>query len=961
MRYYNTSLMLFLFIAFFIALIGHVVPPHTIATPIVQERTPKTNPNIALKRATFDPLAGEPVLPTQLQATIQSNQTQTYLIQFNGPIQPQWKDAVAQASAHLYGYIPDYTFIARMDGTIAQRVQSLDMVRWIGLYHPAYRLAADLVASDGTATIQSYEEQRLLIQTLPDVSLDTICDTIVAFGGRVEETSHSAFAGFIQAILPTDQVIPLAQHDGILWIEPLLPVKVKNDISSGNILQANTLRTATGLYGNGQIIAIADTGLDVGTQTSLHPDINGRIQQTYCLGRPSPCDWSDPTGHGTHIVGSALGNGSASGSNPDDHRYENSYAGVAPEAKLVLQSLNDQHGNLEGIPSDRGDLMRQAYEDGARIHTNAWGGPTGTNDDGSSSYGAYVLSSAMVDFAAWQNKDMLILFTAGNSGVDAEKDGQGRRVGNGVIDADSMEQPGTAKNILTVGATENERGAIATTWQALWYLEFPADPIANDIIANNRQGMAAFSSRGATDDGRIKPEIVAPGTNIVSLRTRKYIFDDTLEAENTAGRYTTDDIYGGTGNWELTTESAKSGSHAWRQTVNNAWSSIAATILFTPQMYVSSAGASQLSFWYTCKLNASQKLAIAIRGVSVSDPYKIVTTSLMPLSTFTSTPPSCSSDFQFVSLLPILNDEFDYRFGIDPTQPVQFGFSIVGQTTVYDPDSTWTIDDLRVDGYKQMLLSEANLAEVGSSKDESYMILSGTSMAVSLTAGAAALVREWLIKYQQVANPSSALVKAMLLNGAVNPAPGQYGTGDTQEIPTTRPNNVSGWGRVDLVETIMPATPRQLWFEEHVGIQTRQKVRYKILVGSGSESTPQPLHITLAWTDYPGQPSASKALVNDIDLAVVDSQRALYHGNSDVYAEGDSCEVQRYDSCNTVESVFLQSAPPGVYSIVVTGVDIPAGEEPEGWQPFALVVSGDNVRPIEKVFLPHVMRGGEAE
>ncbi len=46
-----------------------------------------------------------------------------------------------------------------------------------------------------------------------------------------------------------------------------------------------------------------------------------------------------------------------------------------------------------------------------------------------------------------------------------------------------------------------------------------AIPISNDPISDNPNGVAAFSSRGPTDDGRIKPEIVAPGTNIISTRS----------------------------------------------------------------------------------------------------------------------------------------------------------------------------------------------------------------------------------------------------------------------------------------------------------------------------------------------------------------------------------------------------------------------------------------------------------
>ncbi|GAB4006025.1 hypothetical protein GCM10029992_55550 [Glycomyces albus] len=112
----------------------------------------------------------------------------------------------------------------------------------------------------------------------------------------------------------------------------------------------------------------------------------------------------------------------------------------------------------------------------------------------------------------WDHPDMLILFAAGNSGADADADG--------TIDPDSMGAPGTAKNCLTVGASENDRPAesdpppgVNKQWKDLrWPKLGPAGHVSDDP-----GGMAAFSSRGPTDDLRVKPDLVAPGTNVLSL------------------------------------------------------------------------------------------------------------------------------------------------------------------------------------------------------------------------------------------------------------------------------------------------------------------------------------------------------------------------------------------------------------------------------------------------------------
>ena len=91
--------------------------------------------------------------------------------------------------------------------------------------------------------------------------------------------------------------------------------------------------------------------------------------------------------------------------------------------------------------------------------------------------------------------------------------------------------------------------------------------------------------------------------------------------------------------------------------------------------------------------------------------------------------------------------------------------------------------------------------------DSNYMYMGGTSMATPLTAGAAALIRQYYTDRESI-TPSAALIKATMVNGATDIYPGQYGTGGTQEIPVTRPTNVAGWGRVDVQDSIFPTGAR---------------------------------------------------------------------------------------------------------------------------------------------------------
>jgi uncharacterized repeat protein (TIGR01451 family) len=207
-----------------------------------------------------------------------------------------------------------------------------------------------------------------------------------------------------------------------------------------------------------------------------------------------------------------------------------------------------------------------------------------------------------------------------------------------------------------------------------------------------------------------------------------------------------------------------------------------------------------------------------------------------------------------------------------------------------------------------------------------YAYSGGTSMSTPLVAGAGALVRQWLTT-RGIANPSGAAIKATLLNTAHDMAPGQYGTGATREIPAARPNSVAGWGRADLGFIDAPA-PYFLWVDDHTtGITTGQAVSY-----SHSAARPlqvldsgQPLRVMLAWTDPPASLSASKQLVNDLDLKVVGPGGATYYGN----------RIATRDRTNNVEGIVIENPPIGQYTVEVRGFNVPIAT-----QPYALAVAG---------------------
>ena len=410
-----------------------------VLTPTQAAPIPPTSAVIRLQGNTFDPLAAAPAGSAAQRLGVQADHPTAYLVQFVGPVRDAWKAATEQAGASLYGYVPDFAFIARLEPSAVERVQGLPFVRWVGPYQPAYRLAPSLSATSPTASASGDAKPlTVTIQTLPDADLESLAEAVRAWGGTVQLVAATERAGYLRAVLDRDDLDEVAAQADVLWIEPYFKPELFNDVGGGSIMRADDVRADLGLYGSGQIVAVADSGLDLGTtDAAMSDDFEGRIVegQAICAnfegGRTT---WHDFNGHGTHVAGSVLGNGVLSGSDPANHDYAASFAGVAPEAQLVFQSL-DHNANpgLECIPPDVLQYtFGPAYDQGARVHSHSWGGPTGGTSE-NPEYGGYTTAAQAVDEGTAAHQDMLVLYAAGNSGTDANA--------NGVVDPDSMASP----------------------------------------------------------------------------------------------------------------------------------------------------------------------------------------------------------------------------------------------------------------------------------------------------------------------------------------------------------------------------------------------------------------------------------------------------------------------------------------------------------------------------------------
>jgi PGF-pre-PGF domain-containing protein len=632
----------------------------------INETVNNNDPNaILLKNAQFitTDYTLQTVQSEQVLSSFSDDTDGYYIVQSTSYVTDEWKQSITDTGAVLFDYIPNNAFIVQMNSLVLARVEALDTVQWIGIYQPYYKISHGLSASYSTcsnAEQSIYENITVLLFNAQDSIL--ISNEIQALGGVITDNTEDT----LQVRIESSKIADIAAIPGVCWIEKLSRFVILNDVAA-NITNVYETRNTYGLNGSGQIVAVADTGLDTGVNdASMHDDFEGRIIEIYdTAGDKNLADII--SGHGTHIAGSVLGDGSCSNGR---------FKGMAPQAELIFQAAGFSNDWLN-IPDGLNDLFLQAYDEGARIHTNSWG----TEDE--KKYGNYTSESQIVDDFLWNHPDMVILFAAGNCGT---------------YGSNTVLAPGTAKNSITVGASENDR----------------PDKGNN---ADNINDISTFSSRGLTDDNRIKPDVVAPGTYIISTKSSK--------ARSTMG-------YGG-----------------------------------------------------------------------------------------------------------------------------------------YDANYTYG---------------------------------SGTSMSTPIVAGTAALIRQYYLQNESI-TPTSALIKATLINGAIN---------------LSHPLNDQGWGRVDIENSLFPALPRIIQYHDNISLSTSESWNIKYF----SNNPPEPLRITLVWTDFPAALSTAKTLVNDLDLIIVGPD-GTYLGNGG-------------DTINNVEQVELLSPVNGIYNITVNGTNIPQG----GSQPFALVISG---------------------
>lgn len=269
-----------------------------------------------------------------------------------------------------------------------------------------------------------------------------------------------------------------------------------------SIIEANNVDqtfpySQAGLNGTGQIIGMADTGLDqkscffYDSINGLTPNSNGTfptrrkvVQYLSELNFTTPNTHNNQ--HGTWMAGTITGYCS----NTSKYLLANEYQGVASGSKIAFYDIQSEKTTNTLLIFDLGyDLFPYSYGAGAKIHSDSWG-----------SIGTYSYQSFTADDFLYNYDDFVAVFSAGNDGQSGFY---------------TISNPGNSKNVITVGASQ-----------------------AGHINGDSIESVAPFSSLGPTNDGRIKPDIVAPGTSLISangVNTGSQTCDSSTLTTGTSG------------------------------------------------------------------------------------------------------------------------------------------------------------------------------------------------------------------------------------------------------------------------------------------------------------------------------------------------------------------------------------------------------------------------------------------
>lgn len=281
----------------------------------------------------------------------------------------------------------------------------------------------------------------------------------LALGGELLAIDAAVVEG------PLSHVVALGDVDGVLWVEPPLPPLGSTNAEVRARMRADEVRTSPFfLSGDGVRVMV----WDVGHVSRVHSDLAGRVTDR---------DVALDEDHATHVAGTIAGTGAISGGGTSSER------GLAPEALIETYSVGNSTSPIFGgisLYSNPLDLEDDVLHAFGVVGVDVMNASVGTNTalyHDCAITGNYGVTSALIDALIHDGETLTgrpvrMVFSVGN-------ERQTSRCGNTYS---TTAPPAGAKNHISVGSIDADTALVSS-----------------------------FSSWGPVDDGRLKPDVVAPG------------------------------------------------------------------------------------------------------------------------------------------------------------------------------------------------------------------------------------------------------------------------------------------------------------------------------------------------------------------------------------------------------------------------------------------------------------------
>jgi len=410
-----------------------------------------------------DPLVQDlPLGPWQIIGLQSPYDARLHIVQSISPDLFQLEAELLSIGIEIIDHIPDDSVVISLSELNSDaelfRVQNLPQVRWSGPMPSAWKISNSLLS------LIQYEDSLIDLDVTPSSANSPedqveLNEAIYSLEGILHESFHCDLHLCQIKSAKSSLITSLASDHRVTRIEPgpILSIQNSNASIISGVELARTM-SAVNLTGLGEVIGISDTGLDAD-----HGDFDGRLRSpVFNLFGPDNSGADSNSGHGTHVTSTLLGDGSG----------DSNSTGIVPDATFHFYQLEVDSSGILARWGSLYEMFEHSLLNDAYIHTNSWGSESLVGD--------YTSDSRSIDWFTNDYPEFLVIFSAGDMGVSG------------------VTSPSTAKNALSVGASTT--GA------------FGSEPIGQIFDE---------SSTGPTSDGRIKPDLVAPGVMICSARAQE--------------------------------------------------------------------------------------------------------------------------------------------------------------------------------------------------------------------------------------------------------------------------------------------------------------------------------------------------------------------------------------------------------------------------------------------------------